>query len=72
MSTSSPPLSADGTWERVFASLLAQADAEKDLDRVVAVDFTLVRAHKHAAGARQKGLRPVSRPTMPSGGPGEG
>ncbi|MFF4392810.1 hypothetical protein ACFY0G_39705 [Streptomyces sp. NPDC001552] len=29
---------ADGTWERVFTALLAQADAEGDLDWVVAVD----------------------------------
>ncbi|MFD6992773.1 transposase [Streptomyces sp. NPDC059943] len=29
---------ADGTWERVFIALLAEADAEGDLDWVVAVD----------------------------------
>ncbi|MFI6657516.1 IS5 family transposase [Streptomyces sp. NPDC050523] len=45
----------DGTWERVFTALLAQADAEKNLDWVVAVDSTIVRAHQHAAGARSKG-----------------
>lgn len=55
----------DGTWERVFTALLAQADAEEDLDWVVAVDSTIVRAHQHAAGARQKGPRLASRPTMP-------
>ncbi|MFI8266560.1 IS5 family transposase [Streptomyces sp. NPDC085665] len=52
----------DGTWERVFAALLAEADAEEDLDWVVSVDSTIVRAHQHAAGARQKGLRQASRP----------
>ncbi len=57
---------ADGTWEKVFTALLAQADAEGDLDWIVAVDSTIVRAHQHAAGARQKGLRPASRLTMPS------
>ncbi|MFJ3635510.1 IS5 family transposase [Streptomyces sp. NPDC090112] len=46
---------ADGTWEKVFTALLAQADAEGDLDWVVAVDSTIVRAHQHAAGARQRG-----------------
>jgi transposase len=56
----------DGTWERVFTALLAQADAEEDLDWVVAVDSTVVRAHQHAAGARKKGPRPASRTTMPS------
>lgn len=44
---------ADGTWEKVFTALLAQADAEGDLDWVVAVDSTVVRTHQHAAGARQ-------------------
>ncbi|WP_245252014.1 IS5 family transposase [Streptomyces sp. KCTC 0041BP] len=51
----------DDTWERVFVALLAQADAEEDLDWVVAVDSTIVRAHQHAAGARQKGPRRASR-----------
>jgi transposase len=48
---------ADGTWEKVLTALLAQADAEGDLDWIVAVDSTIVRAHQHAAGARQKGPR---------------
>ncbi|MEV5486557.1 IS5 family transposase [Streptomyces bobili] len=52
----------DGTWEKVFIALLSQADTEGDLDWVVAVDSTIVRAHQHAAGARQKGPRPASRP----------
>lgn len=60
---------ADGTWEKVFTALLTQADSEGDLDWVVAVDSTIVRAHQHAAGARQKGPRPASRTTMPSAGP---
>lgn len=60
---------ANGTMERVFTTLLAQADAEGDLDWVIAVDSTVVRAHQHAAGARQKGLQPVSRTTMPSDAP---
>ncbi len=63
---------ADGTWEKVFTALPAQADAEGGLDWVVAVDSTVVRAHQHAAGAREKGPRPVSRTTMPSGGPAAG
>ena len=60
---------ADGTWERVLTALLAQADADGDLDWIVAVDSTVVRAHQHAAGARQKGPRPASRTTMPSDAP---
>ncbi|WP_199819205.1 IS5 family transposase [Streptomyces sp. NRRL S-378] len=51
----------DGTWERVFTTLLAQADADEDLSWVVSVDSTVVRAHQHAAGARKKGLQPTSQ-----------
>lgn len=60
---------ADGTWAKVFTALLAQADVEGDVDWVVAVDSTIVRAHQHAAGARRKGPRPASLPTMRSDGP---
>jgi len=45
----------DGTWERVFTALMAQADADKELDWVVSVDSTIVRAHQHAARARKRG-----------------
>lgn len=56
----------DGTWERVFTALLVQADTEGDLDWVVAVDSTIVRAHQHAAGAREEGPRQARQPTTPS------
>ncbi|GGX43943.1 hypothetical protein GCM10010353_68650 [Streptomyces chryseus] len=53
----------DGTWERVFTALMAQADAGDDLDWVVSVDSTIVRAHQHAAGARRRGPgRRAARP----------
>ncbi|MFD3480510.1 IS5 family transposase [Streptomyces sp. NPDC058695] len=45
----------DGTWKRVFTALLARADADGDLDWIVSVDSTIVRAHQNAAGARKKG-----------------
>lgn len=45
----------DGTWERVFTALVAQADAAKELDWAVSVDSTIVRAHQHAVGACKKG-----------------
>jgi transposase len=45
----------DGTWERVFTALMAQADTCGELDWIVSVDSTIVRAHQHAAGARKKG-----------------
>ncbi|MFE9708465.1 IS5 family transposase [Streptomyces sp. NPDC005930] len=47
----------DGTWERVFTALVAQADADEDLSWAVSVDSTIVRAHQHAAGARKRGPR---------------
>ncbi|MFE7978145.1 IS5 family transposase [Streptomyces shenzhenensis] len=53
----------DGTWERVFTALMAQADADEDLNWAVSVDSTIVRAHQHAAGARNKGA--------PAGEPGD-
>lgn len=62
----------DGTWERVFTTLMAQPDADEDLNWAVSVDSTIVRGHQHAAGARKKGHRPASRTTMPSAGPAEG
>ncbi|MFJ9640777.1 IS5 family transposase [Streptomyces sp. NPDC101178] len=51
----------DGTWERVFTTLIAQADADENLNWAVSVDSTIVRAHQHAAGARKKGPRSASR-----------
>ncbi|CUM35780.1 insertion element transposase [Streptomyces venezuelae] len=59
----------DGTWEKVFTALLAQADAENDLDWCIAIDSTVVRAHQHSAGARQKGLQSASRTITPSDAP---
>jgi transposase len=44
--------SADGTYDRLIAAAQARADAAGELDWLVAVDSTIVRAHQHAAGAR--------------------
>uniref|UniRef100_UPI0006912E5F transposase n=1 Tax=Streptomyces sp. NRRL S-325 TaxID=1463899 RepID=UPI0006912E5F len=62
----------DGTWERVFTELVAQADADGDLNWTVSVDSTMVRAHQHAADAREKGPRRTGRQTTPSADPGVG
>lgn len=59
----------DGTWEQVFTTLVAKADAEGDLTWVVSLDSTIVRAHQHAAGARKKGPRPTNQQTTPSVAP---
>ncbi|MFH8534959.1 IS5 family transposase [Streptomyces tendae] len=52
--------SADGTWDRLFAAVLSDADAEGRIDwSMVSVDSTSCRAHQHAAGARKR------RPRVP-------
>ncbi|MET9677739.1 transposase [Streptomyces sp. NPDC006482] len=48
---------ADGTSGKAFTTLLA----EGDLDWIVAVDSTIVRAHQRAAGARQE-VAPAGEP----------
>lgn len=46
-----------GVWDRVWAALQAQADADGTLDWTVHyVDGTVIRAHQHAAGAKKGGL----------------
>lgn len=40
--------SIDGTWDKIHARLVAEADASGDLDWTVSVDSTINRAHQHA------------------------
>lgn len=40
--------SGDGTWDRVHAELLADADAAGRIDWAVGLDSTITRAHQHA------------------------
>lgn len=56
---------ADGTFDRMLRAAQANADAAGDIDWLVSVDSTIVRAHQHAAGARKGGTK-----TRPSAGPG--
>lgn len=44
--------SADGTYDRLVSAAQARADADDQIDWLVGVDSSLVRAHQHAAGAR--------------------
>ena len=47
---------AAGVWDQVLAALQAAADARGEVDGDLHfVDATIVRAHQHAAGARQTG-----------------
>ncbi|WP_435843788.1 IS5 family transposase [Streptomyces fructofermentans] len=51
----------DGTWQQIFATVLAVADADDDVGWPVSVDSTVCRAHQHSAGAGKRG-----RPADPS------
>ncbi|WEP00236.1 IS5 family transposase [Streptomyces sp. FXJ1.172] len=66
--------SADGTWDKIFAAVLAEADAQGRIDwSMVSVDSTTCRAHQHAAGARKKPPRvPGKRRTPWQHRPDEG
>lgn len=69
----------DGTWDRLLAHVQTKSDAVGEVIWEVSIDSTHVRAHQHAAGARQqlaradapkKGRR--KRATKRSGGVGAG
>ncbi|BCM64835.1 putative IS1647-like transposase [Streptomyces sp. EAS-AB2608] len=63
----------DGTWEKIFAAVLAAADAVDDIGWTVSVDSTVVRAHQHAAGALKRGPQAeTSRPITHSDAPAAG
>jgi putative transposase len=47
--------SADGTWARLWAQAMADADARGELDWLVAADSSLVRVHQHGAAASRIG-----------------
>ncbi|MFD7763365.1 IS5 family transposase [Streptomyces microflavus] len=50
---------ANGTFDRMLQAAQAKADAAGDIDWLVSVDSTIVRAHQHAAGARKGGHSPA-------------
>lgn len=46
--------STDGTYERMVAAVRRQAKLEgEELEAILSIDSTIVRAHQHAAGARR-------------------
>ena len=53
----------DGTWDRVLAALLADADAAGLIDWEVSVDSTITRAHQHGTN--------LTRAEQVTGGVGE-
>ncbi|WP_391654411.1 IS5 family transposase [Streptomyces tamarix] len=46
---------ADGTWDRILTQVQVHDDAVGAIEWVVSVDSSIVRAHRHAAGARKRG-----------------
>src|ERR671933_600864 len=44
----------DGTWDRLLAHVQTKSDAVGEVVWEVSLDSTHVRAHQHAAGARQQ------------------
>jgi transposase len=46
--------SADGTWVAVLDGLRAGCDGDDEVEWIVGVDATVIRAHQHAAGARKE------------------
>ena len=68
----------DGTWDRLLAHAQTKADAGGELIWEVSIDSTTVRAHQHAAGARQRAARADAKRGRPrqrtkrSGGVGAG
>ena len=48
------------TWDRVFAHILAEADAVGDIDWNVSIDATINRAHQHGTN--------LPRPDQDTGG----
>ncbi len=62
----------DGVFTRALQQIQARADAAGDLDWLVRIDSTIVRAHQHAAATGRKGGSPgrTNRTITPSAGPG--
>ena len=68
----------DGTWDRLLAEAQTKSDAVGEVVWEVSVDSTSVRAHQHAAGARERPAKAeakrgrLRRATRRSGGAGAG
>ncbi|WP_096215222.1 IS5 family transposase [Streptomyces sp. 2323.1] len=58
--------SADGTWDKIFAAILADADAAGRIDwSMVSVDSASCRAHQHARRSTQETPADAGKRTMP-------
>ncbi len=67
--------STDGTYQQMLEAAqdagLVQDSVEEDIEQLLSVDSTIVRAHQHAAGARKDSVSPqtVADAASYTGGP---
>ena len=45
---------ADGTWDKILAEVIVRDDVVGEVEWVISADSSVVRAHQHAAEARNK------------------
>lgn len=45
---------ADGTWQKILDEVVVKDDSIGEVEWIVSVDSSVVRAHQHASGARKK------------------
>ncbi|KOG56146.1 transposase [Streptomyces griseoflavus] len=60
----------DGTFSRMLRAVQAERDAAGDIEWLVSVDSTIVRAHQHAAGGKRGPSTGTKRQITPWAGPG--
>jgi len=63
--------SGDGTWDKVLAALLTQADATDEIDWTVSVDSTINRAHQHGTNLPRGEKAPEQDQDAESGTPSD-
>ncbi|RAJ45528.1 putative transposase of IS4/5 family DUF4096 [Kitasatospora sp. SolWspMP-SS2h] len=59
----------DGAFSRMLRALRAEKDAAGDIDWLVSVDSTVVRAHQHSAGRKKGQTAGTKRMITPSAAP---
>jgi hypothetical protein len=52
----------NGTWQKILDEVIVKDDAVGEVEWVISVDSSVVRAHQHAAGARKMGASPEKKP----------
>ena len=57
-----------GLWQKILDEAIVKDDAVGEVEWVISVDSSVVRAHQHSAGARKKGVPPANPMLSPSTG----